>query len=148
MTLASGLKGLAYNVRGIAGALGVRPHTVSILKRSWSGSQPGDGTQTDVEMTIHEGGNFPPKVRWLTEEQLAVGNLGAGSVAIGPITPSFRGGGTDLSFLDGSLLEAKEARYLRITGPMHPQGAVYRIVKLTADHALHYTITASPVSNQ
>jgi len=148
MTLASGLKGLAYSVRGIAGALGVRPHAVSILKRSWSGSQPGDGTQTDVERMIHEGGGQPPKVRWLTEEQLTVGNLEAGTVEIGPITPSFRGGGTDLSFLDGSQLEAKEARYLRITGPMHPKGAIYKVIKLTADHALHYTITASPVSNQ
>ncbi len=148
MTLASGLKQLTYSVRGIAGKLGVRPHTVSILKRSWSGSQPGDGTQTDVELRIHEAGGQPPKVRWLTEEQLAVGSLEAGTVQIGPITPKFQGGGTDLSFLDGSLLEAKEARLLRITGPMHPRGAIYKVTKLTADHALHYTITASPVSDQ
>lgn len=144
-TLGSSLLKLAYGVRSIPGKLGVRPHTVSILKRSWTGSQPGDGIQTDVEMVIHEGGNQPPKVRWLTEEQLAVGNLNPGTVAIGPITPKFQGGGTDLYDLDASQLEVGDGRYLRITGPMHPQGAIYKIIKLSADHALHYTLTASPV---
>jgi hypothetical protein len=144
-TLADGLKGLAYGVRSLPGKLGVRPHTVSIVRRSWSGSQPGDGVQTDVETKIHEGGNQPPKIRWLTEEQLAVGQLQPGTVAVGPITQKFNGGGTDLSDLDASELLTGEARYLRITGPMHPKGALYKIIKLSADHALHYTLTASPV---
>ena len=147
MTLASGLRKLAWSVRAIPGQLGVRPHRVSILKRTWSGSHVGDGTRTDVETDIVEAGGQPPKVRWLSDEELAVGGLNPGTVEIGPITPAFPGGGTALSLLDGSTLDEGEVRHLWIVGPQHPNGAAYRVKKLTADRALHYKIQAMPAGS-
>jgi hypothetical protein len=148
MTLAASLRKLAFNVRAIPGQLGVRPHRVSILKRSWSGPHTGDGTRTDVEIDIVEANGQPPKVRWLSDEQIAVGSLEAGTVEIGPITPRFVGGGTDLGTIDGSTLIKGEVRMLRIVGPQHPTGAVYQITRISADRALHYTIQATPVAPQ
>lgn len=144
MTLAEDLKGLLYGVRSIPGQLGLRPHKVWLLKRSWSGQHTGAGTRTDVEFPITEGGKQAPKVRWLSDEEIAVGSLAAGTVEVGPITPSHKGGGTDLSILDGSTFKTGEVRHLWIQGPQHPKGAAYRITRIGADHALHYTLQASP----
>lgn len=148
MTLAAGLRKLAYSVRAIPGQLGVRPHRVSVLRRSWSGPHVGDGTRTDVEVDIVEAGGQPPKVRWLSDEELAVGSLNPGTVQIGPITPAFPGGGTNLGTLDGSALTAGQVRHLWIVGPQHPNGAAYKVTKLTADRALHYTIQATPAGTE
>lgn len=148
MPLAQGLRKLAYSVRAIPGQLGVRPHRVSVLKRSWSPSHPGDGDRLDVETALTEAGGQPPKVRWLSDEELTVGSLNPGTVEIGPVTPAFPGGGTNLGTLDGSAIQAGEARYLWIVGPMHPQGAIYKITKLTADRALRYMIQATPAGTE
>lgn len=148
MTLAAGLRKLAYSVRAIPGQLGVRPHRVSVLKRSWSGSHVGDGDRTDVETDIVEAGGQPPKVRWLSDEELAVGSLNPGTVEIGPITPAFPGGGTRLGTLDGSELAAGNVRHIWIVGPQHPRGAAYKVTKLTLDRALHYTIQATPAGTE
>ena len=143
-TLADSLKGLVYSVRSLPGQLGLRPHRVWLLRRSWSGSHTGAGTRSDLEFPITEGGKQPPKVRWLSDEEIAVGSLAAGTVEIGPITPKHKGGGTDLSILDGSTLTMGQVRHVWILGPQHPKGAAYRITKISADRALHYTLTACP----
>lgn len=146
-TLADNLKSLAFNIRGIPGDLGIRPHTVELVEREWSGTHSGDGTRTDNVTPIQEARNRPPKVRWLSDEELAVGGLSNGSIAIGPIT-SDHGLISRLSGIDGSDIDVGDARYLRITGPRHPNGAKYRITKITADRAIHYMINAAPVDKQ
>lgn len=108
----------------------------------------GDGTRVDVETDIVEAGGQPPKIRWLNDEELAVGSLQPGTVQIGPITPAFPGGGTNLGSLDGSQLEAGDVRHIWIVGPMHPQGAAYKVSKLTADRALRYVIQATPAGTE
>lgn len=145
MTLADDLKPLARSIRGIPGQFGIRPHTVALLERSWDGTYTGDGTRTDATVALTEGGGYPPKVRWLSDEDVAVGGLSNGTIEVGPITAD--GSGIEiLANIRGDDLENGDARYLVVTGPKHPNGAKYRITRITADRAIHYTIQARPVS--
>ncbi len=87
-------------------------------------------------------------MRWLKDDEIALGQLPKGSATVGPITPSFSGGGTDLDLLNGTDLNVGQVRLLRITGPNHPNGADYTIKGVSADRALRYMITAVPVGSQ
>lgn len=145
MTLADSLKPLARSIRGIPGTLGIRPHSVSLLEREWSGTYSGDGTRTDTSTAIVEGNGQPPKVRWLTDEDIAVGGLSAGTIEVGPIT-SDHDAIARIGDIRGDDLDAGDARYLVITGPKHPNGAKYRITEVRADRAIHYTLRARPVN--
>lgn len=140
-------RAIAYAARAIPGQFGLRPHAVAILSGSWSGSHTGDGTETTTSVALTESGGYPPKVRWLNDEDRAVGNLPDGTVEIGPITPAFSGGGTDIASLNASALSRGHTLHLRITGPQHPSGAIYRVLGVECDRAIHYTIRAAPVGN-
>lgn len=143
MTLAEDLKSVVFNARGIAGSLGFRTHRVYILDERWTGQHTGEGGPFPEQNEIVEGSSQPPKVRWLTDEEIAVGGLGSGSIEVGPITPAFSGGGTDLTTIAGAL-EQNATRYLMIVGPRHPDGARYRITSIRAERALRYMIRAAP----
>jgi hypothetical protein len=146
MALRDDLLPLVSSVRSIAGQIGIRMHSVAIVSGSWSGDHTGDGTEDQTATAITEAGGHPPKVRWLNDEQIAVGQLAKGTVEIGPITPSFPGGGTDLATLVGAALTRGETIHLRITGPAHPDGALYRVIDIRADRAFRYMLKASPTS--
>jgi len=85
-------------------------------------------------------------VRHLNDEERALGNLGSGSVEIGPITPSHAGGGITLSALTGGAMSAGQVLHYRLTGPSYPAGQLFRVVDSNADSALHYTVKLEPVS--
>lgn len=148
MTLAAELLPDVYEARAIAGELGFRPHTVAIVVVSTPGLHTGDGTRTEVVTPITEANGQPPRVRWLKDEDLALGQLPLGTVEVGPITPAFAGGGTETDLLTGADLSVGEVRLLRITGPNHPNGADYTIRSVTADRPLRRVITAVPVGSQ
>jgi hypothetical protein len=149
-TLKDAILPVAYSARAIAGKLGFRPHTVAVVNVNSSGTHTGDGTRTETVTAITEADSQPPKVRWLKDDEiaLAAGALPSGSVEIGPITPSFSGGGTELATINGSDLAVKDVRLIRITGPMHPTGADYTVVGVQADRALRYMIRAVPVGSR
>ncbi len=146
MTLAERLKRTVYKGRGIAGTLGFRAHTVAIVSESYSGQHTGESSANIDETPLVEGAGQPPKVRWLKDDEIALGNLAGGTIEVGPITPEFAGGGTDLDLLMGQL-ERGATRYVRITGPKHTDGALYRIAEIRAERALRYIIRAVPVAN-
>jgi hypothetical protein len=148
LSLADDLKPLLFEARSIAGTLGLRPHSVSIVIASTSGTYTGDGTRTETETAITEASNQPPKVRWLKDEELALGNLSAGTIEVGPITPSNGTIGTLLATLSGADLTDGQVRFLRITGPQHPNGADYTITRVNGDKALRYSIQGTPVGRQ
>jgi len=146
VTLAESLRPALTQARSIAGTLGLRPHAVELVTVSSSGSHVGDGTVTRDATPITEANGQPPKVRWLSNEEIAVGQLPSGSIEIGPITHAFAFGGTDIASLDGSQLQAMQGRQLRITGPQHPHGARYEITNVNAESALHITLQAKPIA--
>jgi hypothetical protein len=146
VTLRDALLPTINAVRAIPGQLGLRPHAVAIIQTISSGAHTGDGARSETETAITESGGQPPKVRWLNDEQLALGNLPKGTVLVGPITPAFSSGGTDLATIQGTALLQGDTLHVKITGPKHPNGALYRVTKINADRALRYMITAEPVS--
>lgn len=144
MTLADSLKPLARSIRGIPGALGIRPHRVYLVTETWSGSRPGYGAVSRTEVELTEGGGHPPKIRQLNDERRALANLPQGSIEIGPITVHHAGVGVTAEQLRGEGLTTGQLLKLRIVGPTGD--AWYRIADLRLDRAIHWTIVAQPVS--
>lgn len=144
MTLADDLKPLVWSIRAIPGNLGLRPYSVAIVNGYKQGTHTGDLTIFETT-SVTEGGGQSPRVRWLSDEEVALAGIGHGLVEIGPITPSHTGDGTDLGLLTAAELDAGDVLHVLITGPKHPDGAVYRVVKVTADRALQYRLTCRPV---
>ena len=96
------LRRIANRARAIPGAqFGIRPYTVAVVVKAWSGDHPGEGTETTTTTAITELGH-PPRVRLLSPEELALGNLPRGSVEVGPVTPEYAGGGTTWTTLTGN----------------------------------------------
>lgn len=138
---------IVHQVRHLPGVHGLRPHTVEILLGSWSGTHTGDGTETTTATEITERNGLPPKVRWLTTEEIAVGALASGTIEIGPITPDCSVGGTSLATILQTSIATGETRHLRITGPAHPDGALYVVENVSTGSALHYMVQAKPASD-
>ncbi len=144
MAIIDELRALAHDIRAIPDEVfGLRPHTVEILHRTYSTGDAGLGTRTDVATPITHARGASPRVRWLRPDELALApDLKAGAIEVGPITPQLA---AELGTLRGSGLPTGAIRHLRITGPMHPEGAVYRITRIDASKALHWMIQAEPV---
>lgn len=147
MTLRDELLPTIWGIRAIPGQLGLRPHAVSLVTTTWSGAVTGEGTKTVTIVPLVESGGFPPKVRWLSDKEIAFGQLAGGAARVGPITPDFPGGGTSVATLTASAAATGQTRHLRITGPQHPSGALYAITGTDFSAALHFYITAIPVGS-
>jgi hypothetical protein len=143
MTLASSLKPLARSIRGIPGALGVRPHRVFLVTESWSGLRVGEGVPSRDETEIVEGGSHPPKVSQLNDERLALAGLPQGSIEIGPVTSD--GLSVTAEQLRGAEMDSGRLRKLRISGPLGD--AWYSVSGIRLDRAIHWMITAQPLSS-
>ena len=143
-TFAENLLPSLYKIRAIPGNLGLRIHSVTLITSAWSGSHTGDGTETTTETPIYESGSKSPKVRWKTQEEVAVGNLARGTCEIGPITPSFTGGGT--VFASFGNVDAGETVHIKITGPEHPSGALYKLTHIHQETPFRIMLEASPVA--
>ena len=92
-TLRTSLLPVAQNIRNLAGALvwDVRPTTIAITRRVWSGGRKGDGTAVDTVLTV-----LPPvRVRTPSEHEISSsgGRYEAEDVLVDCITPAFTGGG-------------------------------------------------------
>lgn len=144
-TMRERFKRIAYRYRHIPGDYGLRIHTIEWGVGSWTGPETGDGVGTIVWTRILEGNGQPPKILWLTNEQLALGGLPGGSCTVGPITPNFFGGGTSADTLSGDGSMDGQTFKFRITGPRHPDSAIYVLHEGKRDRALHYTLTLKPL---
>lgn len=148
MGLVNSLRKTLYRARAIAAGLDpeFRPHRVELVRRHWDDGATGDGDDFETTLRLVEANSQNPKVRWLDEKIVALADMPKGTVEIGPLTPEFQGGGTNLAELQGLNLERGDERYVRITGPQHPNGALYRIIKVTCDRPLRHVIHAEPVA--
>lgn len=140
MALSDDLIPVAREARGIAGTLGFRPHTVERITRFKSGSIR-DFVSAET-IAIVEGNGQPPRVRWMSEEEVTIGSLAKGTIEIGAITPS---DALD-EWLRGDGMAAGDERYIRITGPKtRPSGDLYRVKSWNAARPLRRMIQAEPV---
>jgi hypothetical protein len=143
MALAQNLLATISWARAIPGSLGLRPHTLERVVRF------AESVRDDVAekvTPIVEANGQSPLIRWLTSEEITVGQLNPGT-AEARFTPSFSGGGTDIALLRGDDLGPNDKLYFRITGPHHVGGALYRKAKLNDEKALHYTLQLVPVQD-
>ncbi|MBW7935292.1 MAG: hypothetical protein H3C62_17125 [Gemmatimonadaceae bacterium] len=138
-------RALASRIRAIPGRdFGLRPYTVAVIVRRWSGPHTGDGAATDTVTPIVEYGGNPPKVRFLSDEARALGGLPAGTVEVGPITPDHTGGGITWDTLTGGSAQAGDEVLYRLTGPEFPAGADYALAGSQSDRGIHYKLTLVP----
>lgn len=145
MTFASDLLPAIGTIRSIPGAMGIRPYRVYIRSGAWSGTYTGDKSVTVTETEVTEHGH-PPKVRFVADEEVALGSVARGSCTIGPITPSHSGGGTAIALLEGSSLVVGQTLHARL---VHSDGSEtrFRVTDVNKERALHYTMTCEPVSD-
>ena len=148
-TRRDGYRALADRIRAIPGRdFGLRPYTVSVVLRYHSGENAGDGDAVDVATPLEVGGQ-PPKVRFANDEERALGNLPAGSLDVGPITPEHvspgtAGGGLAWDVITGAAaIAGTEVLYL-VTGPEFPGGALYAKVGGDSARGLRYTLRLAP----
>lgn len=139
-TLAEDLRSLADGIRAIPGQLGLREHSATLLWDTWSGDQPGEGTQTQHATRLLVGGQNP-KVRWLSEKEVATSGLPTGTIEVGPLTPVV---GVDLETLLGTAKGQGDVRHVQIIGPRLPAGARYRVSQAKADRALRVVLQLDP----
>jgi hypothetical protein len=140
---------IAARARRIPGEHGLRPYQVAIVLGTWSGSYVGSHAKFEETTPVTEQGGQPPKVRFLSEEALALSastgqGLNKGSCTIGPITPDFSGGGTSLSELLPAVTQ-KQTVHVLLTGPAYPDGAKFAVKEVKTDRALHWTLVCEPV---
>ena len=141
MTLLDDMLPVAFEARAIAGELGFRQHTVEIIEEYFDVDSDDSAFAGSSRTPIVEDAGQSPKVSWKKADDVGFGNAMENIVEVGPITPAFVGGGTDLTTLMGDLARG-QVRNLWITGPKVPDGARYRILDVKADRALRYMITA------
>jgi hypothetical protein len=126
VTFRDGLRQAVHRIRAIPNAFGVRPYSVVVRTKTWSGAEVGEGSTTTVNTAITEHDGTPPKVRWLDDQEIALGGYSSGSIEIGPVTPDFPGGGTLLALLAPDPAVNSTVQVI-ITGPAYPSGGVFRI---------------------
>lgn len=135
---------IAARSRRIPGEHGLRPYGVAIVVGTWSGKYVGGGAKYEQLEPIREANGQSPKVRFLSEEALALANLNKGSCTIGPITPPYTGGGTALSDLVPAVHQ-RQTVHVKLIGPAYPDGAKFAVKEVKTDRALHWLLTCEPV---
>jgi hypothetical protein len=147
MSFADDIKPLLNSIRGIPGQFGLRPYSVDIVIRRKAGKYGLDGSASEVSrITLSEGG-YPPKVRILNDEELALGGLGRGALQVGPITPDFLTGGASFAEITASAAQDHDLVHFEVTGPAHPNGARYRLIDAQSDRAMHWMLRLAPVAS-
>ncbi len=148
MATADRFRRIADRHRALPGRLGLREHSVTLVKTSWSGGRVGVGTRSEESTPLLVNGHpmigpgVNPKVQFPNQRDVALGLVSLGTITIGPITPDYGTGGTERNRLAELLREEPDSLHLLVTGPQHPNGAMYRIQNIDSDKALHFRIIA------
>ncbi len=129
MSLADNLKLALDKVRGIPGKLGLRPYTVTVRLRSWSGSRAGLGTKTDTDTALLVDG-YAPHVRQLGQRDvIASGGLYSTQDFEVTLTPDFTvgsvSGGIAAATFDPSSGATPQEVFFLLTGPGIPENGAW-----------------------
>lgn len=136
MTLADDLLPTAYDARGIAGSLGFRPHTVTIVTEAHDLANSTGPLLTPLT----EANGQPPRVKWLKDEAVPIGMQQPDVIQIGPVTPV----AANLTVLEPLRSDVDEGttRHVMITGPHAPDGKKYRVLNIDVSRPLGWKIKA------
>ena len=125
MSLRTALLPVVNTIRGLAGpaTLDIRPYTVTVRTRTWSGGVVQKGVPTDADLLLSP----PPKVVENGRE-----------ARVGPITPKHAGGGYSPSELNPRDQPGVEFFYL-LTGP-DGVGRAFALVDIDTSRPFSYTL--------
>lgn len=147
MTFRKGLMPIVDRIRGIPDTLGLRDYTVTIRVRSWSGSRPGvdNSSSSDADTTFWvDGGTHRPRVVQVTQRDIIAsgGALQDQDIKVGPVTPSYGGGGVDITTFDPSNLDGPAEVLFKVEGPgMASGGSWFRKVSQDCSKSFSYFFT-------
>lgn len=131
MSLRTSLLPVLERLRGtIPVQLGLRPYSVTVRVRTWTGQRPGMGTHSDVDTVLGNAGQNV-KVTLISSRDIVAsgGRYTAGDFRVGPLTPSHATGGTPLSVFDPPRSATAREIFFIVTGPGLPdEGAVCKRV--------------------
>lgn len=146
MSAADEWRAIADEIRAIPAEFGLREYTVSVIVSEYTGDELGDGSKTATSMPILVAGTANPKVRFPSNNEIALGAVSLGTVIVGPFTPFYGSGGIPRGTLDGSDVERdKQLLQFWIQGPNYPTGCAFRLNKYQPDRALRVTLELVPV---
>lgn len=127
MSFRTTLLATVERIRGVVpGALDLRPHTVTVRVRTWTGARAGIGTRVDADTPIRNFG-FNPKVSEVSSRDVVAsgGVYQQGDFRVGPITPEYVGGGTALTTLDPATTGTAREVLFKIEGPGFPTAGAW-----------------------
>lgn len=130
---------LADHIRALPGhkAFGLREYEITVDIVGYTGDSLGEGIIADREMRLTVYGGVPPKIRFPSQREIALGMAGLGTCIVGPFTPFYGSGGIPRGWLDGTdILRDKELLQFWIVGPNFPNGCAHRLDKFQVDKAL------------
>lgn len=136
-------------IRATPGDMGLRPYTVTVRVRTWSGGAVGLETATNVDTRLLVGGQNPKCRRVAYKETVAGGGrYQEGDYRIGRVTPNFPGGGVPYGTMAPPTQTGTEVYYV-LVGPDTPAaGAVCTVVGEEGDHPLHRNLVVRPTGAQ
>jgi hypothetical protein len=147
MALADKWRRIADKYRALPAKFGLREYTVKVLNIGYTGANPGDGTLYDTETAITVGGGYPPKVRFPSQQEIALNMAGLGDCFVGPFTPNYGTGGVDRSLLDSLMSDDYTMLQFWVQGPNFPNGVAMRIKKRQVDSALRIVLQCQVVED-
>ena len=147
MALADKWRRIADKHRALPAKFGLREYTVKVLNIGYTGTNPGDGQLYDTETPITVSGGYPPKVRFPSQQEIALGMAGLGDCFIGPFTPSYGDGGVERSLLDSLQSDDYTMLQFWVQGPNFPNGVSMRIKKRQVDSALRIVLQCQVVED-
>lgn len=115
----------------IPGALDLRPYSVTVRVRTWTGARPGIGTYTDADTVLMNAG-VNPRVQVISTKDVIAsgGRYAAGDFRIGPLTPAYTSGGTSLDVIDPPRATTAREVFFILSGPgFPPEGAFCKRVE-------------------
>jgi hypothetical protein len=147
--LPASLKAVIDSVRGIPGQLNLRPFAVSVIKRTWTGERVGLGTSTTTSTALTVGGQNPRLERLSSREVLAsAGKFAEGDYRL-TLTPSFSGGGFNISDFSSDDGVNPAEIYFKVTGNgFEPTGSFFVKVDQDVHSNLTYKIVIRRTAQQ
>ena len=150
MALKDDLLPLVDQLRAIPGELGFRPYQVWVRVTTWDGSGVGRGNGTSVDTRLLVGGQNP-KVRQVSNKDVVTGTSEFSNALweIGPITPSFPGGGYVDGAFDPQNSGLPATTHYLLKGPGLPaKGILCQKTEDSVDHQLRAVIRVRSTGRQ
>lgn len=140
---------VAGDARAVPGSYGLRRFRVYAIVREWTGATIGDGLSGDVVTELLEAG-YPPKVRELTGEEIAVNGLSGRTFEVGPFTPEWESGGDTGGVKFTDIMPAAKGgsteRLYRIVGDeFGEEGQLFALSQWAKTANFRYTLQLTPI---